>query len=198
MSMKKATEIVIPPMSAKAFAVARGETVRIIDVEGKQPGDFVAFNADDLSEKFSQARTRVENRKLTAAEGDRLWTNAVPPRVMFTVTKATCGAHDLLYVPCCRYALEERFGVSRDGCLEHLAAALAPWGIEVRDIPDPLNLFFSVTADPTGEIKIGEQVSQAGDHIDLKAEMDCLAAVSTCSVPLPGKANSAFRIEVFT
>lgn len=194
--MKKQTRIAVPPMSARAFAVAKGETVRIVDVEGGQPGDLVAFNADDLSERFSPARTRVENRKIKATEGDRLWTNALPPRVIFTITKDTCGAHDLLYLPCCRYALELRFNVSRDGCHERLLEALKPWHVEARDMPDPLNLFFHVIVDPSGGITIGKQTSKSGDHIDLKAEMDCLVAVSTCSVPLPGRTNSAFRIEL--
>ncbi|NOZ20263.1 MAG: urea carboxylase-associated family protein [Planctomycetes bacterium] len=196
--MDKKTEIIIPPMSARALVVAKGETLRIVDVDGRQPGDLVVFNADDLAERFSQSRTRVENRKIKITTGDRLWTNTQPPKVMFTIAKDTCGAHDLLYTPCCRYALETRFGVSRDGCLEHLAEALDPWGIGVNDIPDPLNLFFDVAVSTAGDIVIREPTSKPDGHIDLRAEMDCLAAVSTCSVPLSGKANSAYRLEVFS
>jgi len=195
--MKIGREIYIPPMSAKALIIRKGETMRIIDVEGRQAGDFVAFNANDLSEKFSQARTRIENHKFKITEGDSLWTNTIPPRVMFTVTKDTCGTNDLLYVPCCRYALELRFGVSRDGCHENLARSLEPWNIAETELPDPLNIFFNVEVDQRGEIKIGEQISRPGDHIDLRAEMGCLVSVSTCSAPLAEKPNSAFRIQIF-
>jgi len=164
-------EIAIPPKSAKAFRASAGETVRIVDVEGRQPGDLVAFGADDLAVGFSQARSRVENRSIRVTKGHTLWTNEFHPRIMFTITGDTCGTHDLLYTPCCRYALETRFGVSGDGCLENLAKALTPWGITTFDIPDPLNLFFSVRVDD-GAMQVEDPISEPGDHIDLRAEMD--------------------------
>jgi len=194
--MSSPTQFAIPPMSAKALLVPHGHTLRITDIEGCQPGDLVAFNADDLSERFSQARTRVENRKVTATTGDALWSNAQPPKAMMTIAADTFGAHDLLYTPCCRYALEQRFGVSRPGCLEHLAEALAPWGIGLADVPDPLNLFFRVLVGPNGELRIGDAAWEPGDHIDLRAEIDCLVAVSTCSVPIAGRANTAFEVTL--
>ena len=189
--------LLVPPMAARALTVARGQFLRIADVAGGQPGDLVAFAAADVSERFSQSRTRVENRTCRIAAGHQLWTDAMPPRVMFTVTASSPGTgHDLLYTPCCRYALEKRFGVVRDGCLEQLAAALAPWGIAMAQIPDPLNLFFSVTVAADGAIAIGEHRSRAGDVLELRAEMDALVAVSTCAVPIPGRTNSAFTLEV--
>ena len=193
--MAPPNEIVIPPMSARAFEVGAGETVRIVDVEGRQPGDFVAFRADDVSVRFSQSRTRVENRSVRVTEGHTLWTNEPQPRVMFTVADDACGAHDLLYTPCCRYALEKRFGVSGDGCLENLAKALAPWGITTHEIPDPLNLFFSVRVDG-GAMQIEDPASKPGDYLELRAEMGCLVAISTCSVPLPGKQSSGYRASI--
>lgn len=192
--MNKERYIVISPMTAQAFVVVKGEILQIVDEEGGQPGDFVAFNAHDLAEWFSQSRTRVENQASRITKGNTLWTNAVPPRIMLTIVADTSGHHDLLYTPCNRYALEKRFGVSRDGCQEHLAACLAPWGIKLRDIPDPLNLFFNVVTNATGALSIGDHQSRPGDFIKLRAEMDCLIAISTCSAPIPGKTNSGFKI----
>lgn len=183
-------------MSAKAFAVARGQTVHIVDIAGGQPGDFVALKSDDLSVRLSQARTRVENRSTRATRGTRLWTNTLPPQVMFTITGDTCGTHDLLYLPCCRYALETRFGVSRDGCLENLAKALEPWGVTVQDVPEPLNVFFHVAVDAAGAMEIRPPTSSPGDAIELRAEMGCVVAVSTCAVPLPGRDNSSYQIMI--
>jgi len=190
-----ARRITIPPASARAFSVARGETLRIIDVEGGQPGDLVAFNDRDLSEWFSQARTRVENRSVTVTAGHRLWSNAQPPAVMFTITEDTAGGHDLLYTPCCRYALEKRFHVSRDGCLENLVRALSPWGLTERNLPDPLNLFFHVGIAENGGMTILPAPSRAGDYVALGAEMDCLIAVAACAVPR-AKKNSGYLVQI--
>jgi len=57
--MKSEKVFMISPRSAKCFIVNKEETIRITDVNGKQPGDFVAFNLEDPSERFPQARTRV-------------------------------------------------------------------------------------------------------------------------------------------
>lgn len=194
--MPKVEFLPVPPMAARAVALLRGQRLRVVDSAGGQPGDLVAFSLHDLSERFSQARTRVENRSCRLGIGGRLWSNLQPPRVMLTITADQSGQHDLLYTACCRYALEKRFGVSRDGCLENLTAALAPWGLGLRDVPDPLNLFFHVTVAPGGELTIGAHPSRPGDTIELRAEMDCLIAVSTCAVPQPGRSNSGFVLEV--
>lgn len=189
---------VIPPLSARAFTLARGQHIRVTDSAGGQPGDLVAFNAQDLAERFSQSRTRVENRVYRVTTGHALWTNAVPPRILLTIVADTSANHDLLYTPCNRYALKKRFGVDRNGCQENLAASLAPWNVKLEDIPDPLNLFFNVIANPQGAIAMGNHQSRPGDFIELRAEMDCLLAISTCSVPIPGQVNSGFEIAIFS
>jgi len=116
---------------------------------------------------------------------------------MLTITRDTHGAHDLLYPPCCRYALEKRFGISRDGCLENLVKALEAWGVKPHEIPDPLNLFFRVSVDDAGGMEVCEPMSKPGNSIDLQAEMDCIVAVATCSVPFPSKENSGYHIRIF-
>jgi len=195
--MDVSQEIIVPPMSGRAFEVRSGQTVRIVDTGGRQGGDLVAFKSTDLAVKMSQARTRIENRRVAVTQGNGLWTNTFPPEVMLTITKDTYGTHDLLYPPCCRYALEKRFGVSRDGCLENLANALEAWGVKPHEIPDPLNLFFRVSLDDSGGMAACEPTSTPGSLIELKAEMGCIVAVSTCSVPFPGKENSEYHIKIF-
>ena len=184
-------------MAAQAFEVMAEQVVRIVDIAGGQPGDLVAFNMHDRSERFSQARTRVENNACRITGGHRLWTNAQPPGIMFTVTRDTAGSHDLLYTPCCRYALEKRFGVARDGCLENLARSLAPWGIKIADMPDPLNIFFEINVAPDGTMAIDKPNSKAGDYIELRAEMDCIVAISACSAPREGRVNTGYTVEVY-
>ena len=194
--MDMCQEIMVPPMSAKAFSVSSGQTVRIVDTVGRQPGDLVAFKSGDVAVKFSQARTRVENRRVTVTRGDNLWTNTFPPEVMFTIVRDTYGAHDLLYPPCCRYALEKRFGVSRDGCLENLVKALTAWGVKPHEVPDPLNLFFRVEVDKAGHMAIREPDSAPGSAIELQARMDCVVAVAACAVPCRGRDNSGYVVRI--
>ncbi|MEA2408735.1 MAG: hypothetical protein QOE69_2854, partial [Thermoleophilaceae bacterium] len=42
------TRHLVPPKSGVAAVVRRGQHVRVTDVEGKQAGDFAAFNLDNV------------------------------------------------------------------------------------------------------------------------------------------------------
>ncbi|HEV8474640.1 MAG TPA: DUF1989 domain-containing protein, partial [Methylomirabilota bacterium] len=54
----------IPKGTAHAVTLQAGQSLRIIDVEGKQVADFIAFNADDLTESLSTVHTLVSIGRL--------------------------------------------------------------------------------------------------------------------------------------
>jgi uncharacterized protein YcgI (DUF1989 family) len=194
--MRIVRELAVPPCSGLAVELAAGQVLRITDTAGGQPGDLVAFRRDRLAAKLSQARTRVENGRVAITIGHRLWTNQFPPEALLEIVEDTAGPHDLLFTPCCRYALVKRFGVDRDGCLEHLAQALAPWQIAPHEVPDPLNLFFRVAVDDAGAMRVSPPASAPGSVIALRAEVPCLVAIATCAVPFAGRAPSGYQLQV--
>lgn len=51
-------EFVIPAGHARMWRMRKGEQVTILQTEGQQVGDFVAFNAADLTEFLSTSHTR--------------------------------------------------------------------------------------------------------------------------------------------
>jgi uncharacterized protein YcgI (DUF1989 family) len=54
-----------------------------------------------------------------------------------------------------------------------------------------------VETHPGGEIVIGEQTSAPGDYIELRAEMNSLVALSTCSAPSAKGEHTPYKIEIF-
>lgn len=46
-------EILVPAYEGRSARVRQGQTLYIIDTEGKQVGDFVCFNAEDPDEHVS-------------------------------------------------------------------------------------------------------------------------------------------------
>lgn len=191
-------ELTVAPCSGLALVVAAGQVLRIVDPVGGQPGDLVAFRADDLSIRFSQARTRVEHRCVAVTRGHGLWSNQPVPEVLLEIVEDTAGPHDLLYTPCCRYALVKRFGVDREGCLEHLVQALAPWQVAPHEIPDPLNLFFRVAVDGAGAMRVSRPATPPGSAIALRAVVPCLIAIATCAVPFPDRESSGYQLHLLT
>jgi uncharacterized protein YcgI (DUF1989 family) len=169
----------IPPKSGTALAVKQGDILRVTDVEGQQACDFVAFNSNDYHDFFSAGKTRLNAWRVRISTGDRLYSNQ--NHVLFTIVEDTVGIHDLL-LPACNSDLYDRFfGVGRrPGCLELLQQALQPYGIDPALIPDPFNLFTKTVVSQERELVICEPASRAGDHIDLRAEMDCIVGLTAC------------------
>jgi uncharacterized protein YcgI (DUF1989 family) len=175
-----AVEHVIPPMSAHALRVARGDLLRVTDVDGSQVADLVAFSADDPDEHFSQGFTRANNDKAGVIAGDHLYSNVNTP--MLTVVTDTVGVHDMLFPPCSTFLYRHVFGVEgKTGCREHLTAALEPYGIGFGRVTDPFNVFMNTAIDAAGRMAIYPPRSTAGDYLELRAEMDLIVAVSACA-----------------
>ena len=61
---------------------------------------------------------------------------------------------------------------------------LAKYGMNTRDMAANLNLFSKVAADDDGNLYFEPDNSKAGDHIDLRFEMDTLVIFHTCPHPM--------------
>ena len=57
--MPEGKHVVIPATEGAAFVVRRGETIKVIDVEEHQIGDFVCFNLHQSREKLSHSQARA-------------------------------------------------------------------------------------------------------------------------------------------
>lgn len=172
-------ETTLPPRGRMAREIERGEVLRVVDLEGRQVGDLIAFNRADLAEKFWISNTIRLNGTVFVTTGHVLYSELSNP--MFTIMADTCGRHDLLAGSCNAEIDKVRYGVDGHyGCVENFLAALAPYGIARRDIPMSLNLFMNCPVEASGAWQIAPPASKAGDYIDLRAEMDCLVALSNC------------------
>ena len=194
MERKIMLDEIIPAKSAKAFIVKKGQILRITDIEGKQVGDLVLFNEHDHTEKLSTGYTLMSIR-VSEPRRHQVWLGCRgittghqlistiwnPMMTILADTPVPGGVHDLLLRMCSSWNYEQSGAGPRDGCLELLARVLGSFKIAKGNIPDAMNVFMNVYYDPQkGMFFIDEPVSRPGDYIELRAEMDCLAALSTC------------------
>lgn len=168
----------VRPGSACALPVRTGQLVQVTDVAGKQVADFVAFALDDHQEFVSTAVTRSANTNVMIQQGMRLFSNRREP--LLELIEDTVGRHDLLYAACDPKRYEELGEENHPNCRTALAAALAPYGIEVDRIPDPVNWFMNVAIKQRGELEIREPLSERNDRVVLRALRDVVVAVSAC------------------
>ncbi len=65
-------------------------------------------------------------------------------------------------------------------------------GLDITEVPSPLNLWMNIPVTADGEQSWGEPLSKPGDYVVLRAEMDCIVAMSACPqdiLPINGKAG---------
>jgi uncharacterized protein len=173
------TEVLIPGGHGSAFPVTRGQFLEIIDVEGQQVADVVAFAEQDRREWLSTTHTRSSTLRLSLEVGDELESNWRRP--MFKIVHDDVGSHDVITSMCDerRYILD--YGVEgHRSCRTNLAEAYAPWGIADWQIPDPFNIFQNAPIHP--DRRFGNEIppGKAGDRIVLEVLMDSIVGISSC------------------
>lgn len=175
-------EGLIPPRSGTAFTLNKGDLLTVIDPEGQQVADLLAFNAADLDEVISSGRTLDYAETIRLTTGHRLYSNRSRP--MLGIEADTVGVHDFLLTPCSVDTFRHFYPDHSEhrGCFGNLVEALAPWGIGPDRIPTAFNCFMNVPVDgTTGRLTVEPPLSRAGDHIALRAEMNLVIGLTACS-----------------
>jgi uncharacterized protein YcgI (DUF1989 family) len=175
---------IIPERSGTAFRLAKGDRLIVIDPQGEQVADLLAFDADDLNEALSSGRTLDYAETIYLTTGNRLYSNR--SRVMLEIVEDTVGRHDFLLTPCSIDTFLHFYPdlAPHRGCFGNLAAALEPFGIPPDRIPTAFNCFMNVPVDGvTGKLKVLPPTSRAGDHIAFRAERDLIIGLTACSAP---------------
>ena len=172
----------IAPRSGVAFELGRGQRLTVIDPEGEQVADLLAFNRQDIDEVLSSGRSLDYASRLFLTTGDALYSNR--SGIMLRIVGDTVGRHDFLLTPCSADTFRIIYNDQQPhrGCFGNLAAALAPFGIIPDRIPIAFNAFMNVTIDAdTGVLAVLPPKSRAGDHIVFEAEQDLIIGLTACS-----------------
>ena len=67
-----------------------------------------------------------------------------------------------------------------DNCSDNLRLAMMAIGLTVADVPQPLNLWMNIPVGDDWGIAWQPPVCAPGDHVLLRAEMDCIVVLSAC------------------
>ena len=161
----------------------RGQTLRIVDLEGNQAVDTLFYNTHHPSERYSAVDTIRRQNRLYLTVGSRLY--STEGNLMLTITADTCGRHDTLGGACAaesnqvRYALDKRH---MHNCRDNFLCALgrADNGLTKRDLTSNINFFMNVPVTPEGGLTFADGISQAGKYVEMRAEMDVMVLVSNC------------------
>ena len=173
----------IAPQTGVAFRLQKGDVLRIVDLQGEQVSDLMAFGADGR-EVLSSGRSIDYNGTIRLTAGHALYSNR--SNKMFSIVSDSCGVHDILYAPCSpeMFAALYNFDPSHPSCFRNLADNLSAFGIDEDRIGTTFNIFMHAEMSPLGELKVLPPTSKAGDAVELRAEMDLIVGLTACSAEL--------------
>ena len=172
-------DVVLQPAEHWARVVPQGSLLRIVDLEGKQAVDFLAYNAQDPSERYNAADTMKYAGTIFLTKGHVIYSDL--GRALLTIVEDSCGRHDTLGGCCSAESNRFRYGVDgTPNCRDTFLRGLAEHGLGKKDIVANINFFMNVPVETDGAMALAEGFSQPGDLVELRAEMDVLALISNC------------------
>ena len=172
----------VPAGEGWLHLIKKGQTFRILDLEGNQAVDTLFISAKDPSERYSVQQTVQRQANCLVGVGTKLYSNDDNP--MLTVVADTCGDHDTLGSGCSaegnvvRYTDRTRYMHS---CRDTFVRTLQNFGMGKHDQVCNLNFFTKVILDDKGRLEFADGISGPGKYIELRAEMDVLFLLSDCA-----------------
>jgi urea carboxylase-associated protein 1 len=192
---------IVPAGDYWMHVVRKGETFRIVDLEGNQAVDTLFFNADDPAEHYSASDTIREQGNIYLGTGTILRSDLCRP--MLTITADLVGRHDTIGGACStesntvRYAIEKK---SMHACRDSFLLAIAEndhYGLTKRDIAHNINFFMNVPVTPDGGLEFAHGLSAPGKYVEMLAEMNVIVLISNCpQLNNPCNAYNPTPIEV--
>jgi len=163
--------------------VRKGQTFRILDLEGNQAADTLFYNAHNPEERYSASDTIQQQSNLYLTSGSALISNE--GNTLLTIVADTCGRHDTVGGACSRESNTMRYALDKEpmhACRDSFICGLSHWGqgLGKRDITCNINFFMNVPVTPEGRLTFEDGISAPGRYVEMRAEMDVLALISNC------------------
>jgi len=158
-----------------------GQVLTIVDLDGNQAVDFLAYAAADTDRAYSAQATLQEQDSVYLSVGSVLRDNESNP--LLTIIADDCGRHDTLGGACSKESNTLRYGLhtwAQHACVENFLAEGSRRGLGKRDLVSNINWFMNVPVDPDGALGIVDGISAPGLAVSLRAEVDTLVLVSNC------------------
>ncbi len=174
----------VPRASARAYEVAAGEYIQVIDVKGRQCSDFLAFHAGKLQDGLERGLDSTTTRSLMGnaypqpgLQGKFYDQDQVP---LVEVVRDTVGRHDTFALACYAKYYEDMGYFGHVNCSDNFNEQLLPYTIAARKGWPALNFFYNTELDSNNVLVSDEPWSRPGDYVLLRAMTDLVCLSSAC------------------
>ncbi len=170
--------------SAESFEVREGEYIQIIDVQGRQCSDFLAFNRSALDRGDVMGLDSTTTRSMLGA--------AYPKPGLFSkffdrdrnalveIVQDTVGRHDTFNLACTTRYYEDMGYFGHPNCTDNFNEALKNYPIGSYKGWPAINFFYNTNVDCHSNIWSDEPWSRPGDYVMMRALTDLVCSTSSC------------------
>jgi urea carboxylase-associated protein 2 len=184
-------EEVIPGGNHWSGLIRRGTVLRITDLEGGANLSALFYNPEDKLERYNMPDTLKAQHTAFLTAGHVCYSDM--GRVMCSLIQDTVGWHDTFCGVTDAGMIAARYGhasfqthrnaMYRNG-KDGLLVELAKYGLGKRDLVANVNFFSKAQPDESGCLSFVRGHSQAGNHVDVRFDMNVLLVVSAAPHPL--------------
>lgn len=182
---------VVPGGGHWSYSLPRGTTLRMTALEDGANISVVLYSARERLERYNMPDSLKAQHTAHYTRGHVLMSDM--GRALASITADSVGWHDPLGLLLDNQLMHEKYGdhpyqtyrnamyrSGRDGLL----IEIGKYGLTKRDLVAPVNFFSKVSVDAEGRFQFSSGHAKAGDHVDLRMDMDVLLAFSTAPHPL--------------
>jgi aminomethyltransferase len=170
--------------TALSYEVKAGEYIQIIDVEGKQCSDFLAFHRrkleDGIERGFDPTITRTLMGNAFPQPGLYSKFYDLDMDVLVEVIRDTVGRHDSFLLACTSRYYENLGYFGHTNCTDNFNRQLETYAIAPRKGWQALNFFYNTMFATDNLLVFDEPWSRPGDYVLLRAATDLVCASSAC------------------
>jgi len=194
----------LPGNATWSHVLKRGTALRLTALDDAPNVAAIFLNADLLSERLNLPDT------LKAQHIARLTTGAVlysdMARILASITHDTVGWHDPLGGCSDAGLVANKYGAHsyqqarndwHQNALDGFLIELEKYGLGPRDLMMNVNFFSKVEVNDSGDMHFVTGNALAGDHVELRAEMNTLVILNSCQHPMdPASTYAAKAVEL--
>ena len=192
-------EKTVTAKSSWSGIVKKGQRLKITDLEGQQAVDFLCYNNNDRSDRYSATNTVKVQGNIYVGLGTILYSDSGIP--LLEVVEDTIGRHDTVYGCCSNPNNMLRYGVeTTESCYTNFETELLKLGMGKEAIVPNVNWFMSVPVLEDGSAGVDNVVQQRNSYVTLLAKTDTLVALSNCPQmhnPCNGYNPTPVKVEIY-
>ena len=177
-------DVRVDSATALAYEVRAGEFIQVIDVEGKQCSDFLAFHRGKLESGLERGLDATTTRSLMGQAYPQPGLQGkfydVDQDPLIEVVRDTVGRHDTFGLACTAKYYEDKGYPGHVNCSENFNGQVTPFGVAPRMGWEALNFFYNTGFDANNVFVMDEPWSRPGDYVLLRAMSDLVCASSSC------------------